>query len=88
MRITAIDHRTKTCSGERVNDLFPIMNVICGIASMLLQFMNDCPTGLGSFSHSFYRKGEKKNKGKACETLIGKVELLNAQPEITSISPS
>jgi len=57
--LRTIDHRTQTCCGERGNDLFPIVNVICGIVSMLLQSINVCPTGLGSFSHSFYRKNKE-----------------------------
>jgi len=67
-----IDHKTQTCFGERGNDLFPIVNVICGMVSILLQSINVCPTGLGSFSHSFYRKNKELVSAK-----MEKLELLN-----------
>jgi len=59
VRTRKIDHKTQTCSGERGNDLFPMVNVICGMFAISLQSINVCPTGLGSFSHSFYRKKTK-----------------------------
>lgn len=50
------DHETQTCCGGTGKDLSPIVNVICGKAVTLLQSINDCPTGFGSFSQSFYRR--------------------------------
>jgi len=45
--------KQQTCSGERGKDLFPIVNVMRGMDEILLQSINECPGGFGSFSHSF-----------------------------------
>jgi hypothetical protein len=55
-----------TCSGDRGNDLFPILNIISGMVGILSQFINDCPTGLGSFSHSFLHKEVENRLKKVC----------------------
>jgi hypothetical protein len=62
-----------TCSGESENNLFPIVNVMCGILEMLLQFINDSPTGFGSLSQSFHSERNSDNE-KACEFLVGKIK--------------
>jgi hypothetical protein len=40
---------------------------------MLLQFINDSPTGFGSLSQSFHLERNSDNK-KACEFLVGKIK--------------
>lgn len=52
-KLQRIHVKQQTCSGERGKDLFPMVNVMCGIVAILLQFINDCPGGFGSFSQSF-----------------------------------
>lgn len=56
-------NKTCTCSGERVKDLFPIVNETSGMNAMLSQLTNDLLNGFGSFSHNFTRKKFTK-KGK------------------------
>jgi hypothetical protein len=40
---------------------------------MLLQFINDSPTGFGSLSQSFHSERNSDNE-KACEFLVGKIK--------------
>lgn len=48
-------YKNLTCSGVRVNGLFPMVNVMFGIFGMLSQLIIDSPDGLGRLSQSCWK---------------------------------